>query len=99
MNSVSLEPYENGQQAFVIKDGEEKLGEMVMSVSGNIMTVFHTEVFPKAEGMGLSKLLMNAMAEQARQHKLKVVPLCVFVLVQFKRHPEVYEDIWQKNRA
>ena len=97
MNSVSLEPYENGQQAFVVKDGEEKLAEMIMSVSEGIMTVYHTEVFPKAEGKGLSKLLMNAMADHARQHQLKVVPLCVFVLGQFKRHPEVYKDIWQKT--
>lgn len=96
MEEVLLEQFENGQQAFVIRSGPEKLGEMVVGISGNRMIVYHTEVSPKAEGRGLSKLLLKAMVDHARQLQLKVIPLCVFVLAQFKRHPELYSDIWQK---
>ncbi|MBC7887483.1 MAG: N-acetyltransferase [Ferruginibacter sp.] len=99
MEEVSIELLENGQQAFVIKEKEEKLAEMVMAVSGNTMTVYHTEVLPIAEGRGLGKLLLKAMADHARQNRLKVIPLCVFVQAQFKRHPELYADIWQKDTA
>lgn len=97
MENVILEPSENGQQAFVIKEGEEKVAEMIMGVSDGVMTVYHTEVFPKAEGKGLGKTLVEAMADYAKQHQLKVIPLCVFVLAQFKRHPDLYSDIWKKK--
>jgi uncharacterized protein len=96
MENILLEPYDNGKQVFVIEDGDEKLAEMVIEVAGNIMTVYHTEVSPKAEGKGLGKVLLKEMVDYARQHHLKVIPLCVFVQAQFKRHPEQYSDIWQK---
>ncbi len=95
MEAITLEQNQNGQQAFVIKEGVVRLAEMVIGVSGNIITVYHTEVVPEAEGKGLAKLLLNAMADYARQHQLKVVPFCVFVQAQFKRHPDLYSDIWQ----
>lgn len=93
MEDVSLESIENGQQAFVIKGGEEKIAEMIMKVSGNVMTVYHTEVSRVMEGKGLAMLLLKAMVEHARKNQLKVVPQCVFVQVQFKRHPEMYADV------
>lgn len=99
METVTIEKWENNQQAFVIKEGEEKLAEMVFDVSENIMTVYHTEVYPKAENKGLGKQLVSAMAGHARSHQLKVNPLCVFVQAQFKRHPELYSDVWQQAKA
>ena len=96
MENVLLEPYGNGQQAFVIRNEGEKLAEMVIKISGGNMTVYHTEVSPKAEGRGLAMELLTAMVAHARQQHVKVIPLCVFVQAQFKRHPERYSDIWQK---
>jgi len=37
------------------------------------------------------------MRVHARENNLKVVPLCPYVLAQFKRHPELYEDVWQRE--
>ncbi len=71
------------------------MGEMVVSTSNNILTVFHTEVTPAAEGMGIGKLLLQKMVEHATKNHLKVTPLCVFVLAQFKRHPQQYVAVWQ----
>ena len=87
---------EQGQGAFVILDGEEQLGEMVLSITEDELTVYHTEVSPKAEGQGLAKLLLNAMVAYAREHRLKVIALCPYVHAQFKRHPQEFEDIWKK---
>ena len=98
MENVLLEPYGHGQQVFLIKDGADKLAEMVIKITGDVMTVYHTEVVPAAEGKGLAKALFNNMTAYAREHKLKVVPLCVFVQAQFRRHPELYKDIWLKNQ-
>ena len=80
--------------SFEINEGGIKLAEMEVGIAGDTLTVYHTEVAPEAEGKGLAKVLLTSMVEYARSNNLKVVPLCVFVLGQFKRHPEAYADIW-----
>ena len=97
MDEVKLNINDKGHGAFIISEGEKKLGEMVVGISGHDLTVYHTEVAPEAEGKGLSKLLLKAMVDHAREHDLKVVPLCSFVHAQFKRHPEMYSDVWKRD--
>jgi predicted GNAT family acetyltransferase len=98
MDDVQLNLDEKGQGAFYIKDGAEQLGEMVVGVAGQNLTVYHTEVSVNAEGKGLAKKMLAAMVTYARQHHLKVIPLCPFVHAQFKRHPEEYADVWNKEQ-
>jgi predicted GNAT family acetyltransferase len=97
MENVKLELDENGRGHFYMLDGEEQIGEMEVSISGNNLTVYHTEVLPKAEGKGLAKKLLTTMVDHARKNALKVIPLCPYVHAQFKRHPEEYADVWNKN--
>ena len=97
MDEVKLNLNEKGHGAFYIMDGAEQMGEMVISVSGSNLTVYHTEVSTKAEGKGLAKKLLTALAEYARGEGLKVIPLCPYVHLQFKRHPEEYSDVWNKD--
>ena len=61
------------------------------------LTVYHTEVFPAGEGKGIGKKLLEHMVEYARKNNLMVIALCPYVFAQFKRHPELYADIW-KNK-
>ncbi len=82
--------------AFCILDGTEQLGEMVVGIKGDDLTVYHTEVAAKAEGKGYAKKLLDAMVDYARSHRLKVIPLCPYVHAQFNRHPEAYADIRKK---
>jgi uncharacterized protein len=96
MNEVKLSLSENGNGRFFILDGEERIAQMEISITGNDLTVYHTEVLPKGEGKGFAKLLLNAMVEYARKNKLKVIALCPFVFAQFNRHPEIYADIWKR---
>lgn len=98
MEDVTLKLNEQGQGTFVIMEGDEQMGEMVIDINGNNLTVYHTEVLPKAEGRGYAKKLLEAMVNYARSHQLKVVPLCPYVYAQFKRHPELYDDVWKKQR-
>ena len=37
------------------------------------------------------------MVDYARKHDLKVIPLCPYVHAQFKRHPDEYADVWNKQ--
>jgi hypothetical protein len=95
-DNVTLQLNEAQRGAFLIKDGNALLGEIVVSITGNELTAYHTEVSPEAEGKGLAKKMLAAMVDHARKNGLKVIPLCPYVHAQFKRHPEDYADVWKK---
>ena len=95
MDDVTLQLNEKNHGAFIIKEGEEQIGEMVVSVSGGHLTVYHTEVAPAADGKGLAKKMLQEMVDYARRNGLKVIPLCPYVHAQFRRHPDEYADLWQ----
>ena len=97
MDNINLKLNEEGQGAFYITDGKEQLGEMVIGISGNDLTVYHTKVAKEAEGKGFAKKLLDAMIDLARKNSLKVIPICRYVQLQFKRHALDYADIWDKN--
>jgi predicted GNAT family acetyltransferase len=99
MHNIQLDLNKNGQGAFYIGDGEERMGEMAIAVGNDSLTVYHTEVSPKAEGKGFAKELLGAMVAYARENKLSVVPLCPYVHAQFKRHPADYADVWQQQQS
>jgi uncharacterized protein len=77
-------------------DGAKK-GEMLIQRSGDSLTVYHTEVDAEESGKGYAKELLTELVRYAGQENLKIVPLCPYVLAQFKRHPAEYADVWQKS--
>ena len=93
MEDVKLDINERGRGSFSISEGDKQIGKMDIGISGDHLTAYHTEVAPEAEGKGVAKKLLEAMVTYARKHHLKVIPLCVFVQAQFKRHPELYADL------
>jgi predicted GNAT family acetyltransferase len=97
MEDVKIQLNESGRGAFTISEAGQTLGKMVVSTSPGRLTAHHTEVLPEAEGKGIGKKLFEAMVTYARSNQLKVMPLCVFVLGQFRRHPDQYLDIWEKQ--
>lgn len=92
---LNLDPQGNG--AFILYEDGLRQGEMVLSISGGKLTVYHTEVEPESEGKGYAKQLLEAMAAYARERRLKVMPLCPYVHLQFRRHPRQYADLWEKG--
>jgi predicted GNAT family acetyltransferase len=97
MDEIHLKLNDLGHGAFFIMDGTERIAFMDIGISEDKLIAYHTEVAPEAEGKGLAKKLLSHMVEYARQHHLKVIPLCPFVNAQFNRHPEQYADIWEKR--
>jgi predicted GNAT family acetyltransferase len=75
MDEVKLNLDEKNHGHFFIMDQEEQIAEMEISISGNILTVYHTEVLPRAEGNGLAKKLLATMVDYARKNAFKVIPL------------------------
>jgi predicted GNAT family acetyltransferase len=93
MNEVQLNLSPDKQGRFYIEDGDEVIGEMVISIEDGVLTVYHTEVAPVAQGKGLARIMMDGMVAYARDKHLKVKALCPYVHAQFKRSPEAYADI------
>lgn len=97
MNEIQLKLNANGRGAFIIEDANERLAEMEVAVAGNNLTVYHTEVSDKLQGQGVASKILSTMVNYARENKLKVIALCPYVHAQFKRHPEQYADVWNKD--
>jgi len=97
MTEIKLELDEKKHGAFNLYEDDNKIGEMVISLRDDKLTVYHTEIDSSAEGKGYAKLLLEDMVKYTRENKLKVIALCPYVHAQFKRHPEEYADIWLKQ--
>jgi len=82
--------------AFNLYDGPRKLGTMQLNIDDGKLMIFHTEVDPDSRGKGYARQLFDAMVAYAREHELKVVPLCPYVRKQFKKSPDEYNDIRKK---
>lgn len=93
MEDVQFKIEQTGTGCFYIRENNEDLGQLVISISGKVMTAHHTEVYPKGEGKGLGKHLLQGLTDYARKNGFKVIALCPFVHAQFKKHPDEYRDI------
>jgi predicted GNAT family acetyltransferase len=71
---------------------EQLVGLATYSLSGQTMTIPHSEVQPRFEGQGLGARLARFALDDARERGLRVVPLCPFIAGYVKRHPE-YADL------
>ena len=97
MQEIKFEINKKGRGGFFFEKGEKRVCEMEISISGGILTVYHTEVLPEMEGKGIAPKLVEAMVEHARNHQLKIIPLCPYVSSVFKKNPEKYRDVWYKK--
>lgn len=75
----------------------EKDGEMVAQLTytlddNNVMTLDHTETEPDETGQGLASSLVKHSVKYAKEHDLKIDPLCEYAAAQFKRH-ESYREV------
>lgn len=76
---------------------DERAGKMDISVADGKLRVYHTEVSPKYEGRGFSKVLLQRLVSYARENGLRIIPLCPYVLSEFRKHPADFVDVWLKK--
>lgn len=55
---------------------------------GNKVWLIHTEVAPELKGKGVGEAIVEKTLTYLEQHDLKMVPLCVYIGMYLKRHPE-----------
>jgi predicted GNAT family acetyltransferase len=78
---------------FYIKGENGIISELTYSKDDNsVITIDHTETKIPQEGQGYASKLMAHAVGFAREHNLKINPLCPFAEVQFDRNPE-FKDV------
>ena len=92
MEEIKLEMNQHGDGAFYLLADNTIVAKMLVGIIDKTLYAYHTEAM--IEGKGYAKKLLEAMVAYVREHHLKVTPYCPYVHAQFKRHPELYTDIW-----
>ena len=79
---------------FYIENKEQGLiGELTYrKEDNNVITIDHTEVKREMENRGIGSKLVKKSVEYAREHNLKIDPLCPFAEVQFDMNKS-YQDV------
>ncbi|MDR2221632.1 MAG: N-acetyltransferase [Flavobacteriaceae bacterium] len=82
----------NKGEFVALQDGK-RAGEMTYSVAGSeLIIVDHTGVEDEFKGLGVGKrILLDGVVKYAREHKIKVMPLCPFAKAMFEKMPEIHD--------
>jgi len=82
-----------GRYVMALPDGSE--GEMTyFRRDAATIVADHTGVPPQYRGQGIAEKLVATAMDDARAKGQKIVPVCSYVVAQFRRHPE-----WADLRA
>jgi uncharacterized protein len=86
------------EQLYEVKlDGQ--VATLFYEREGNSIIFLHTEVAPALEGHGIGNKLAHTALEDAREHKLTVVPLCPFVASYIRHHTEYLSLLTEAEQA
>ncbi len=78
---------------FYVGDDESPIAELVYTKPAfDKIILEHTEVAEELKGQNVGYQLVEAAVEYARQHSMKILPLCPFANAVFKKKPE-YADV------
>ncbi len=85
--------HETNKGVFSVEEKNEVLAKLEYSMAGeDKMIISHTEVNPILSGKGVGKQLVAKAVDYAREHKIKILPLCPFAKAIFDKVPE-YNDV------
>ena len=79
---------DRGHYAIALPDGSEAEMTYRLRLSDGAMMIDHTFVPPQYEGRGIALRLVKASIQDARDGGFSILPICPYVVVQFRRHPE-----------
>lgn len=81
---------------FYLAGTKEPLAKMVYTMpSPDKMIIEHTEVSEELKGQNVGFQLVKTAVEFAREHHIKIIPLCPFANSVFKRKAE-FADVLAK---
>ncbi len=60
---------------------------------GALVVIPHVEAPPALRGKGTAGRLMEGIVALARQHRLKIEPVCSYAAAWFQRHPDARDVV------
>lgn len=87
--------YEEHNLRTAAYDGDKLAGQCTYVVRDGIWNLEHTIVDSAYGGQGIAGKLVQELAAQAREHGVKIVPVCSYALKTFEKNAE-YADVWAK---
>jgi predicted GNAT family acetyltransferase len=79
--------------SFYLGETAAPTAELVYRMAGDHkMIIDHTEVSEVHKGEGIGKLLVAEAVNYARQHQIKILPICPFAKVIMEKTKE-YQDV------
>ncbi len=93
---MKIQRDDNGKKGHfsALINGEEA-GLMTYTWAGEQKFIIdHTEVHPDFSGKGVGKQLVMAAVEFAREHDVKILPLCPYAKSVFNKTPEIREVLF-----
>ena len=87
-----IDNYQQG--SFFIEESGNQIAELDFAINGDVINAYHTGVRKEYEGQGIAGKLFDKLVSYARENGYKIIPTCSYILVKFRRHPELFEDLW-----
>ena len=69
-----------------------KLSKLDYNGHGDTIVMTHVGVDPDQRGLGIAGKLTQVGLEYAKEKKLRVIPMCSYVVAYIRRHPQ-YADL------
>ena len=70
-------------------DGVDGEAELIFTVRGpGLISADHTQAPASMRGTGAAMALVERMIEDASANGFKIIPVCPYVLAQYRKHPE-----------
>lgn len=90
-DSISVQ-HDGAASRFVLRRGDEEIGELTYERNGDRAALLHTLVRPELRGQGLARRLVLAAVEWARHAQIKLTPVCWYTSRVLERSEE-YRDV------
>lgn len=88
---------ENKQILLLDDDGKTAGALEYMVGGGNELFATSTHVDSAYEGRGYGRILVDDLADYARESGATVTPICPYVIHLFKKYPDKYGDVMKKQ--
>ncbi|HEX3956241.1 MAG TPA: GNAT family N-acetyltransferase [Trebonia sp.] len=89
------------ESRFELYVGDERAGLVQYDVGGHQdgepISILHTEVADRFQGMGLASKLVRSVLDEARARGLAVLPYCPYTKSWIAKHPD-YVDLVPRDR-
>ena len=101
----AAEPFVIDNQAesrFEIHVGGERAGLVQYRIPDHgaaVISLLHTEVDDRFQGMGLAGKLARAVLDSARERGLEVLPYCRYINSWIAKHPDYTDLVPEDKRA